>query len=81
MENWNIYWLEWRSDTEVALGINGKETVCLKKSEWTDDQWTFTNEKNPKGLKFILTMGAPSPWHLAKKMVQKQVAYGVLILN
>ena len=60
MENWNIYWLEWRSDTEVALGINGKETVCLKKSEWTDDQWTFTNEKNPKGLKFILTMGAPS---------------------
>lgn len=67
MENWNIYWLEWRSDTEVALGINGKETVCLKKSEWTEDQWTFTNEKNQKGLKFILTMGAPSPWALGKE--------------
>ncbi|WP_458409076.1 DUF5006 domain-containing protein [Bacteroides congonensis] len=67
MENWNIYWLEWRSDTEVALGINGKETVCLKKSEWTEDQWTFTNDKNQKGLKFILTMGAPSPWALGKE--------------
>ena len=67
MGNWNIYWLEWRSDTEVALGINGEETVCLKKSEWTEEEWTFTNEKNLKGLKFILTMGAPSPWALGKE--------------
>lgn len=66
MNNWNIYWMEWRSDTEIALGINGEETVCLKKSEWTEDEWTFSNAKNSKGLRFILTMGAPSPWALGK---------------
>ena len=33
MTEWNIYWVEWRSDTEVAIGINGEETVTLKKSE------------------------------------------------
>ena len=66
MGDWNIYWLEWRSGEELAMGINGEETVCLKKSEWKDEDWTFTNEKNPKGLKFILTMGAPSPWALGE---------------
>ncbi|WP_294545178.1 DUF5006 domain-containing protein [uncultured Bacteroides sp.] len=66
MGDWNIYWLEWRSGEELAMGINGEETVCLKKSEWKEEDWTFTNEKNPKGLKFILTMGAPSPWALGE---------------
>ena len=32
MTEWNIYWVEWRSDTEVAIGINGEETVTLKKN-------------------------------------------------
>lgn len=66
MGDWNIYWLEWRSGEELAMGINGEETVCLRKSEWKDEDWTFTNVKNPKGLKFILTMGAPSPWALGE---------------
>lgn len=64
MTEWNIYWVEWRSDTEVAIGINGEETVTLKKSECTEEEWTFTNAKNEKGLKFILTMGAPNKWGL-----------------
>ena len=64
MNDWNVYWMEWRSGEEIALGINGVETVCLKKSECTEDEWTFTNAKNAKGLKFILTMGAPSKWAL-----------------
>lgn len=64
MSEWNIYWMEWRSDSEIALGINGEETVCLKKSECTEEEWTFTNAKNKDGLKFILTMGAPNKWAL-----------------
>lgn len=64
MSKWNIYWMEWRSESEIALGINGEETICLKKSDWTDEEWTFTNAKNALGLKFILTMGAPSKWAL-----------------
>ena len=62
-KDWNIYWFEWRSESEVALGINGEETV-----RWTKDEagsnWTFTNAQNIHGLKFILTMGAPSKWAL-----------------
>lgn len=62
---WNIYWMEWRSGEEIALGINGEETVCLKKSECSADKpWTFTNAMNEAGLRFILTMGAPSKWAL-----------------
>ena len=62
INDWNIYWFEWRSDSEVALGINGEETVCYRKSEISGDYWTFTNDQN--GLKFILTMGAPNKWGL-----------------
>lgn len=64
MNDWNVYWMEWRSGEEIALGINGVETVCLKKSECSEEDWTFTNAKNQKGLKFILTMGAPNKWAL-----------------
>lgn len=60
INDWNIYWFEWRSDSEVALGINGEETVCYRKSEISGDYWTFTNDQNKNGLKFILTMGAPN---------------------
>lgn len=63
MKEWNIYWWEWRSDSEVALGINGEETVLYKSSE-AGSNWTFTNAQNTFGLKFILTMGAPSKWAL-----------------
>lgn len=77
MTEWNIYWVEWRSDTEVAIGINGEETVTLKKSECTEEEWTFTNAKNEKGLKFILTMGAPNNGDLAVE--QKQAEYGLLM--
>lgn len=66
MTDWNIYWMEWRSEEEIALGINGQETVCLKKSDCTEEEWTFTNAKNIEGLKFILTMGAPNKWALGK---------------
>lgn len=63
---WNIYWMEWRSGEEIALGINGEETVCLKKSE-AGNNWTFTNAMNEAGLRFILTMGAPSKWALGSE--------------
>lgn len=63
IKDWNIYWFEWRSDSEVAVGINGEETVCWKKEE-AGGNWTFTNAQNTKGLKFILTMGAPNKWAL-----------------
>lgn len=63
MTEWNIYWMEWRSADEIALGINGEETVCLKRSD-AGASWSYTNAQNAKGLKFILTMGAPSKWSL-----------------
>lgn len=28
MDEFDIYWMEWRDNNEIALGINGKETVC-----------------------------------------------------
>ena len=64
INEWNIYWFEWRSDSEVALGINGQETVCYKKADCPAGYWTFTDEQNLNGLKFILTMGAPNKWGL-----------------
>ncbi len=30
MTEWNIYWVEWRSDTEVAIGINGERNRNLE---------------------------------------------------
>ena len=55
INEWNSYWFEWRSDSEVALGINGQETVCYKKADCPAGYWTFTDEQNLNGLKFILT--------------------------
>lgn len=31
MDEFDIYWMEWRDNNEIALGINGVETVCAKR--------------------------------------------------
>lgn len=65
MSEWNIYWMEWRDANTVVVGINGETTYTLTSANSiVNGNWPFTNERNPKGLKFILTMGAPNKWAL-----------------
>lgn len=63
IKDWNIYWMEWVDDSTVRIGLNGDVTTELKKGDLVSEaNWPFSPEKNPKGLKLILTMGAPSKW-------------------
>ena len=36
MDEFDIYWMEWRDNNEIALGINGKENVRMR----TDGSYT-----------------------------------------
>lgn len=65
MNEWNIYWVELVDASTVKMGINGQETIELRKSMLKNpDLWPFDKVINPEGLHFLLTMGAPSQWGL-----------------
>lgn len=67
MNEWNIYWVELLDANTVSMGINGQQTVVLRKSMMKNpDLWPFDKVVNPEGLHFILTMGGPSAWALGK---------------
>lgn len=52
---YQIYWLEWRSNSEIAMGVNGEEVNVLK-TPLNRGDWPFTTEINDDGLHFLLTM-------------------------
>ncbi|MFI3280994.1 MAG: DUF5006 domain-containing protein [Rikenellaceae bacterium] len=65
MTEWNIYWCEIRSSTEIAVGVNG-ETIAVAKKEdvGSDVTWPYCDSYNLGGFRYLLTMGAPSTWSL-----------------
>lgn len=66
ISDWNIYWMEWIDENTVRIGLNGMVTTTLLNdgSVTAKENWAFNPVKNPKGLKLIITMGAPSKWAL-----------------
>lgn len=69
MNEWNIYWVEIVDDHTIKLGINGKTTKVITPDDLgaAREEWPFNLDKNPKGLHYLLTLGAPSAWGLGYK--------------
>lgn len=68
IDDFQIYWFEWRSNTEVAVGTNGKEVYKITPAdiESRGGRWPFTTEVNTEGMYYILTMmflGKVAPKH------------------
>lgn len=67
MDEFDIYWMEWRDNNEIALGINGKENVRMRTdgsytgiangtASWNSStHWPFTDKYNTEGLHLLLT--------------------------
>lgn len=69
-EDWNIYWVEWLSDGNVKVGINGSTTLTLTPEDMADWQFKYTkaettsianaNFTGNRGMYIVMRM-APSP--------------------
>lgn len=82
MNEFDIYWMEWRSNDEIALGINGLETVCIKRdgnytgnangtAKWNSStHWPYTDEYNTEGLHLLLTFAGCNEWSLGKEAAE-----------
>lgn len=70
MKEFNIYWLEWRDNEEIAMGINGKEEVTIKASQYPNkwNHWPFSDEFNSEGMHLLLTFGCGSDWALGMQL-------------
>lgn len=69
MQEWNIYWVEWRSNDEVAFGINGEETLVLKRENaGVDAIWPYDMTYNPWGFKLIISLGLKNSWALGNQI-------------
>ncbi len=78
LRHFNIYWIEWRNNNEVAMGINGKENIVIRKGQGqfaNNFHWPFDSEYSTGGFFFIITFapmmeqrwgdgaGNRSPWY------------------
>lgn len=79
MNEFDIYWMEWTDNNEIALGINGQENVRIKAdgtytpatvslqggSSWSSStHWPFKDRYNPEGLHLLLTFAGCNEWAL-----------------
>ncbi len=57
LTKYNIYWMEWRSNDEVAVGINGKEMLVVRSSDYkaSGQHWPFTATYNKAGMHMLIT--------------------------
>lgn len=88
MDEFDIYWMEWRDNNEIALGINGIETVCIKRdgnytgvangtAVWNSvTHWPFTDEYNPEGLHLLLTFAGCNEWALGEAAAEQAAKDG-----
>lgn len=80
MDEFYIYWMEWTSNDEIALGINGKENIRIKADgtripssigggkPWTSStHWPFKDTYNPEGMHLLLTFAGCNEWALDGK--------------
>ena len=77
MDEFYIYWMEWTSNDEIALGINGKENIRIKAdgtripasisggNKWNSGtHWPFKDTYNPEGMHLLLTFAGCNEWAL-----------------
>lgn len=65
-EEWNIYWFEWRSEDELAVGINGETTAVWTRQKDAPESnlWPYDLKMNPNGFKLILSLRLKTRWAL-----------------
>lgn len=69
LQEWNIYWVEWRSNDEVAFGINGETTLVHNKADkGTNAIWPYDMTYNPNGFKLIINLGLKNSWALGNNI-------------
>lgn len=66
MDEFDIYWMEWRDNNEIVLGLNGLEKVRINKGYRGSNHWPFTDEYNPEGLHLLLTFAGCNEWSLGE---------------
>ena len=88
MDEFDIYWMEWRDNNEIALGINGVETVCAKRDgnytgvangtvAWNSStHWPFTDEYNQEGLHLLFTFAGCNEWSLGEAAAEQAAKDG-----
>jgi len=88
MDEFDIYWMEWRDNNEIALGINGVETVCAKRdgnytgvangtAAWNSStHWPFTDEYNQEGLHLLFTFAGCNEWSLGEAAAEQAAKDG-----
>ena len=64
MDQFDIYWMEWRDNNEIALGINGKEQVRINAGYGGTKHWPFTDVYNSEGMHLLLTFAGCNEWAL-----------------
>lgn len=88
MDVFDIYWMEWRDNGEIALGVNGKENVRVKTDgtytgslnsgdTWNSStHWPFTDQYNPEGLHLLLTFAGCNEWSLGQSVAEQAAKDG-----
>lgn len=83
MDEFDIYWMEWRDNNEIALGINGKENVRMRTdgsytgvangtASWNSStHWPFTDKYNTEGLHLLLTFAGCNEWSLGEAAAEQ----------
>ena len=87
-EQIDIYWMEWRDNNEIALGINGKENVRMRTdgsytgvangtASWNSStHWPFTDKYNTEGLHLLLTFAGCNEWALGDAAAEQAAKDG-----
>ena len=88
MDEFDIYWMEWRDNNEIALGINGKENVRMRTdgsytgiangtASWNSStHWPFTDKYNTEGLHLLLTFAGCNEWALGDAAAEQAAKDG-----
>lgn len=77
MTEFNIYWLEWRDNNEIAMGINGRENVTINKNKgaWSNDNhWPFSDTYNTEGMHLLITFAGGNGWALGNQNISDEAA-------
>ena len=81
VSEFNVYWMEWTNNDEIAMGINGEERVRITRDgglsgegandqgagrDWAGKNWPYSSDHNPEGMHLLLTFGCGSDWAVGK---------------
>lgn len=83
MDEFDIYWMEWEDNGEIALGINGKENIRVNANgtysgtsngtaSWTSaTHWPFADTYNGEGMHLLLTFAGCNEWALGNSLAEQ----------